>query len=254
MRDWLVRMRTPEILEKQLMALISKYLNLPSTIIMLPHWTISDQNTIGTWEHFMQGRIHVSFAKYMAKTYADLGETKKTGKSWAAGLIQRIWTLIHRPIWDLRNQYVHQKINESKTTRMREDLINRVEEKYHDVNSATLLARDRHLLSEPLQMLIQSSDTNLRAWLIAMKVACSERDKAGENDRMHANTTLGKWMIRKTPHNNRRGSNGGISKNPKKKRVNAKPRRQLQHRFIRTAEWGNVSAAFLHRTGFYKPP
>jgi len=250
-------MRTPAQLEIQLIAYISNFLHLPTATIILPHPTIEKQLQLGDWEHFMQGRIHSSFSIYMDTVYDALGETKKSGHMWSAGIIQRLWTLIHRPIWELRNAYVHQKLNEEKITRNREDLMARVGETYNSIPPSSLLARDQHLFEKPLHELLRSSDTIQRAWLIAARVACRERDKAGERDILEANMTLRKWMKKKSLLNVRRGNGRDSRKiHRKKKRVNVKPRRRLRHAYIRRTEENEKHdpSEPIHRSGFFKPP
>jgi len=109
LRDWMVKMKTPEYLKIQIMSNISKYLNFPSVNIIIPHHTIQQQFLLGTWDHFMQGCIHTSFSQHMSNIYENIGDTKKSGRIWTAGLIQRIWTLLYRPFGSLEiNMFMKQ--------------------------------------------------------------------------------------------------------------------------------------------------
>ena len=232
-RDWLEQMSTPHDLGQQIIASISKYLQLPSTIIILPHTIMTKQHELGNFEHFMMGHIHSSFSEFMSGTYKSIGDNKKTGILWTSGLIQRIWTLIHRPIWALRNKYVHEKLNETKTTRNRDELESRVATIYETVNKDTLLARDRDLFQKPLRHLLLSTDTSLKAWVLAVEVACKERDKEGENDILSSNATLHKWMHRAEINTIRKRKNTTKALPYRKKRVSTKTKKQLQHTYTR---------------------
>jgi len=263
LRDWMVKMKTPQQLETQLIAYISKYLHMPTVTIILPHLAIQQQLQLGEWEHFMQGRLHSTFSEYMDKIYEQMGEKRKSGHMWSAGLIQRLWTLIHRPIWELRNKYVHQKLNEAKITRNREELLAKVRNRFVTTTPSSLLTRDQHLFEKPIDEILQSTDMTQRAWLVAVDVACRERDKAGERDIIEANMTLMKWMRETSPTNIRRGNGGDrrLKFHKKKKRVNAKPRRQLKHlyRYRRGSNCRQSSvkknpSVPIHRSGFFKPP
>ena len=145
----------------------------------------------------MEGRIHRDFAQFMQAHYITIGE-KYTGTTWTAGLIQRIWTLLYRPIWDIRNACVHKKENHSNTTRAREDLQNRVREKYRGTTQTSLLTRDKHLLTTPLNELLQQLNTVLRAWLDTHQVAIADIQKMLTSDQRASAYTLKSWMIPRT--------------------------------------------------------
>ena len=283
LRDWMVKMRTPEDLEIQIMFNIEKYLNLPSTNIIIPHHTIQEQRLLGTWDHFMQGRIHSSFSQHMSNIYESIGDTRKSGQMWTAGLIQRIWTLLYKPIWELRNKYVHESINALKMTRNREELMRKVKIMYNEISPLSLLAQDRHLFEITLPHLLSSTQMSQKAWLLSVEIAIKERDAAGERDVIESNMILRKWMNTNRLSSDRRDRGNKDQRIGRKKRVNVKPRRQLQHSFTqriwkkrvngrprpqlrhayrqKTESPRNMfgslksdSLELLHRTGFFKPP
>jgi len=102
LHDWLQFMNAPGDLETQIISYINSYFRLLPTPRFSTHHLIQKQLMLGGWQLFMQGRIHLEFHTHMQQVYADLGETKKNGNIWVAGIIQQqIWTLLYSPIWDL---------------------------------------------------------------------------------------------------------------------------------------------------------
>ena len=272
--NWMIWMKTPKELMQQILALISQYLNLPHPKLISFHEVIRHQLSLGPWEHFMQGRFHKKFAEYMTTHYETIKDKKKTGKAWSAGLSQRIWTLLHRSIWDLRNRYVHEKLNANKRTRTREDIMQRVTDKYESTTPSTLLAKDRNLYEKSLDELLKSSTMVLRAWLLSFEVACQMRDTAYDNDLHDSSRSLRSWLCQRTRPSripirkrrvaakNRRKLQHQFSRIEKiSRRVQPKKRKQMHHNYIIIGEdsvespsWGSINSMAIANTGFFKPP
>jgi len=272
--NWMIWMKTPKELMRQILALISQYLNLPHFNLISHHDVIQHQLSLGPWEHFMQGRYHRKFAEYMTAHYATIKDDKKTGQAWSAGLSQRVWTLLHRSIWELRNRYVHEKLNANKLTRTREDIMQRVTDKYESTTPSTFLAQDRHLYEKSLRELLKSSTMALRAWLLSFEIACQKRDMAYDNDLHDSNRSLRSWLCRRTHPTCRPIRKRRVNAKSRRKlehqfrrvkklsrRVQPKKRRQLRHNYIGRSEiieespyWGSINSMAIENTGFFKPP
>jgi len=279
LRDWMGKMKTPQQLADQIVAKIKKELQMPHTSFLLPHPLIQEQQKIGNWFHFMEGRISKQFRRHLDEHYLQSNENK-TGEMWVSGIIQRIWTLFYRPIWEMRNNCVHRKNNTLHQTREREDLQTRVQKLYTSNTPDDFLSQDKHLFDKKLETLLQSSNMALKAWLYAIGIAQQARDRAQEVDKEDASQTLHKWLLpperilvrrpARTPPKKKRVSTK-VRKQLKKtyilikgkERVRSKKRKQLAASFIRNVRPlrtasslrnEKVDKEFLRRTGSFRPP
>jgi len=278
LRDWLNKMSTPQQLENQIISKINAELDLPHVRYISSHPLITSQTIIGEWSHFMEGRIHRDFRKYFDNHYSQIRD-KKTGEMWVSGMIQKMWTTIYRPIWEIRNKCVHRKSNALNQTREREDLKARVQKAYVNENQDNFLSQDRHLFSKPLKYLLKSSNMALKAWLFTLQIAKEAQRKAIELDKEDSLQTLHPWLIPKASRINR-----SKTKIKKKRRVSTKVRRRIQHSYVRMSrkrrirpnsrrqlapsyvrmlspskfqcnkQRGPSHKEFLRRTGSYRPP
>jgi len=256
LRDWLEQMHTPADLETQIITQINQYFGLPSIATLIDHHLISTQLTIGPWKHFMQGRLHVHFSSYMQKIYDERSDTRKTGSLWVAGLIQRIWTLLYRPIWDLRNQYVHKKMEDAKESRIREDLQQRVRQRYSECDPSSFLVQDQHLFQKPLTETIAVPNMSLRAWLLSYAVAVTARDRRYEATQHDPRQTLRAWIV---PGDRRKPTAQTVLPPATVKR---RVRRKTRHRITLRPKQYEVTipkrtvphGLDLKQSGFYRPP
>jgi len=279
LRDWMSMMLTPAQVENQIISKIQEQLHLPHVKYIVLHPVMIDQLTIGDWSHFMEGRIHSGFRQLLDRHYNTL-KKEKTGEMWVSGIIQRMWSLLHRPVWEIRNNCVHRKNNTFHQTREREDLQTRVQELYASNTPGEFLSQDHHLFDTKLDSLLKSSNMALKAWIYAIGTAQQARDRAQEVDREDALQTLHKWFIPAEPILARRSTRTP----PKKKRVSTKVRKQLNKTyivikgkkrvrskkrkqfaasFIRTRRPSKIASSsrnervdkeFLRRTGSFRPP
>jgi len=256
LRDWLQHMSTPSALELQIISSIHSYFRLFPISVLSPHPLLQKQLQLGGWEHFMQGRIHRDFSSYMQRDYDELDE-KKSGTMWVAGFIQRIWTLLYRPIWDLRNEYVHEKVNEVNMTRTREDLQQRVREKYVNNDITSFLSQDQHLLANTLEDTLGMSDMALRAWLLTFKIADDARQRAYEVSQNNSRATLRPWLVPISLSTSIAPSSNVKTPLRKKRRTRVKRRRRIRstcRRLMNSTCGRRTLKQALKRSGFYRPP
>jgi len=197
---WMEKMQTPTSLKINILTQITawrsntRWITIPD---FLPPAPIQAQLTLGPWSHFMEGRLHVAWAAYMQHHY-DTIKSKRTGLQWASQCIQRIWTLFHIAQWHLRNKFVHNKTDSTKSTRKSEELRSSIHQAYESETKPNLLPRDQHLYDEPLQTLLQLSDDGMIAWLKEHQLAVRDRNESFQVDSCET-LTLRAWMIPKRP-------------------------------------------------------
>lgn len=265
-------MYTPDTLNIQIIAKMRAYLGIKSAEYICPLGPIQKQELLGGWKHFMEGRIHEDFTTYMQAHYEATDE-KYMGKTWTAGLIQRIWTLIHRSVWTIRNETVHKKSTDSKITRDREDLQHRVSQAFSASSPTSFLAADQHLFSTPLDSLLKQSNMALRAWLDSHRTGVEEAQKSLTTDQKNSKYSLSRWLVPKGSRfpiflpshdkKKRKVHRGKITQ--LKQRVGSNHREKIGSKCIRlphTAQWKTPPAPasilktkeYLRRTGSYRPP
>ena len=112
---------------------------------------ISSQLTIG-WSHFMFGRISCDITEYQHQYYLSIG-SRREAQSWTHQLILKLWTTVIRPIWQYRNNFVHD-LEPQTTTRLYSDIKQEARELFFSTNPDSLLADDRHLLLLPASAIL----------------------------------------------------------------------------------------------------
>ena len=143
---------------------------------------IQRQLDIG-WSHFMFGRISIAITSHQ-QNYFTSQSSRRTGQSWTSQLIQKLWTLILRPMWNHRNKYVHGK--EPKTTaRLHSDIIQEATELYFSTDKDNLQSQDRHLLEPSLSSILSRRHFEIVAWInsIEMSIHSAAHNLEPTNDR-----------------------------------------------------------------------
>ena len=137
---------------------------------------IECQNQLG-WHHFIEGRLHKSFQDYMDQYYTNIG-SNKNGELWATIMIQTMWTKIFEPMWKSRNAAAHCRTTKDKKSREVLNLNYIVRQLYERATSTTLLHQDRYLLDDPISSVLRSPTGTKRGWILSMKHALLESEKA----------------------------------------------------------------------------
>jgi len=66
----------------------------------------------------------------------DKLQLQKSGEKWLATIIQKLWTIIYRPRWTNRNEFVRNLHEEAEASRTRENLQSEVRMLYFSEGSA----------------------------------------------------------------------------------------------------------------------
>jgi len=121
----------------------------------------------------------------------------KTGKSWLSALIHNMWTLLHRPQWENRNAHVHNYNEESEASHNTENLQSELQDLYTGELIENLLVRDRHLMEQSLETLLEEPDAYMKPWIAEMKVAICERDQIFSTEHKSESALMRGWMIKR---------------------------------------------------------
>ena len=185
----LVRLQTEKNLQTKIISRISSWIT-QSPIIPGPTdpYPILDQIRLG-WSHFMEGRVHVSFEKYMEEHYRKIG-SKKRGHLWVSVVIQTLWTKIFSPMWDHRNTAVHKSAKKDKNTREQLNLNFTIRLLYSQGAERPLLFQDKHLLQETLSSLLKSPTGRKKGWILSMQLALGESEKAVAAENLHMRNSM----------------------------------------------------------------
>jgi hypothetical protein len=105
---------TDPILHHHLLAVLStrgrtptsmKYMPYPCVLTKHAHYEVFKlQDTIG-WKQFTEGLISTQWVVLQHKYYQSIN-SRRSGKSWAAQLISKIWE-VNTTSWTYRNQQLH---------------------------------------------------------------------------------------------------------------------------------------------------
>jgi len=144
-----------------------------TTDMVLP---IKKQKSLG-WNHFMEGRIHCEFEKYMDEHYTSVN-SKKNGEMWVSVVIQTIWTKIFLPLWKHRNAAVHIINDKTKKSREHLNLNFSIRQIYTEAQKDNLLFKDRYLIEEPISQLLRSTTARKRGWILTTQQALRTSVKA----------------------------------------------------------------------------
>jgi len=137
---------------------------------------IMQQTRIG-WNHFLEGRIHLSFQQHMDEHYSKIG-SNKTGEMWTAVVIQTLWLKLFEPMWKQRNDTVHCINVKTKTSREVLNLNFTMRELYAKATHLTLLFQDKYLIEDPIQRLLGMTSGSKRGWILSIQTALKESEKA----------------------------------------------------------------------------
>jgi len=163
-------------MQSELITCISKWITMGKVTYSGTTLPIVQQTRIG-WDHFLEGRIHTSFQKYMDEHYKSMG-SKKTGELWTAVVIQTMWTKCFEPMWKHRNEAVHCLATKEKTSREILNLNYTIRELLSKAKELTLLFQDQYLMEEPIQKLLKLNTGLKRGWILSMQTALIESEKA----------------------------------------------------------------------------
>jgi len=192
--DWLESTDTPSTLITQILEVTASWVN---GSILLPHkaysYPILQQLQLG-WDHFMVGRLHVSFIPFMTNHYTSIA-SKRSPHTWAAVLIQKLWSIFHFPQWENRNKYVHNLDKITDSSRERKDLLDALKTSYTSEKCVDLLSQDRHLLEQPLPTLKKLPNALIRAWLEEFNVAQQSRDRIFSSEITAQATSLRSFLL-----------------------------------------------------------
>jgi hypothetical protein len=91
----------------------------------------------------------------LQQEYYDLVQSRRTGASWSAMLLQRLWR-ISRALWEHRNEILHQQ--ENIVTQVQESSLHRkIQWQYVDLSQMSLGPEDSYLCSFTIQELLKKS-------------------------------------------------------------------------------------------------
>ena len=193
---WMEKMETPTQLKIHILTRITSWrMNVPWTLgsdFAMPS-PVSSQLQLGPWTHFMEGRLHIGWCDYMQRHYHSI-KSKRMGEQWTAQCIQRIWKLFHIDQWHIRNKFVHNKTEATKSTRKRENLQHAVQKAYVSVEKETLLVKDQSLYDSPLSTIQSYSDDAMISWLKDHSLAIRDRD-----DTFHSSSTPNRHFANVAP-------------------------------------------------------
>jgi len=125
----------------------------------------------------MEGRLHTAWSAYMQKHYEST-RSRRTGEQWTSQCIQSIWKLFHIDQWHIRNKFVHNMTEATKSTRKRENLQHAVQIAHVSVEKENLLVKDQSLYASPLHTIQSYSDDAMISWLKDHSLAIRDRDDA----------------------------------------------------------------------------
>jgi len=195
---WLEEMQTPHILTTHILDITASWASgihtIPQTKYPQP---ITLQLQLG-WEHFIHGRIHQSFLPYITDHYLQIS-SKRSPSSWVSVLIHKLWTLFHLPQWENRNKYVHNLDRVTDSTRERQNLIHALTTAHKSETAINFLAKDRHLLEQPLPSLKKLPNALIRAWLEEFKIAQHQRDLIFNSENTVQASSLRSFLTKPNP-------------------------------------------------------
>ena len=172
---WLVSVFTDATLTDQILEIITLWRG-NAQINTNPNYLspINNQIQLG-WKHFMHGRLHSSFREFMHSHYSSIN-SKRQSSTWAAILVQKIWTILHKPQWESRNKFVHNLDRITETSRERLNLQSELKTTYNSEIKENLLQCDQFLYDESLSTLRKLPNASIRAWLKSFDTAKKARD------------------------------------------------------------------------------
>ena len=192
---WMDKMETPTKLKIHILTRITSWrMNLPWNLgveFSIPSPILS-QLSLGPWTHFMEGRLHIEWRNYMQQHYEST-KSRRTGEQWTSQCIQRIWKLFHIDQWHIRNKFVHNMTEATKSTRKRENLQYAIKMAYDSVKMEDLLVKDQSLYDSSLVTIQSYSDDAMISWLKDHSLAIRDRDDAFQSSSTPTRT-LRTWL------------------------------------------------------------
>jgi len=198
------------------------------------------QTRIGAWKHFMEGRLHKQWSKWMQSYYVSI-QSRRTGEQWTSQVIQQIWRKFYLAQWFHRNKFVHSTMKGTQSIRKREDLLIRMKEAYESETKEALLVKDQHLLKKTLKEMMQSTDDVIIAWLEEFRLATRDRDENYNKNQSDSIRTLRNWMVSKRRLRNELTH----------QRYSRTKRRKIEQN---ANEWSIAGTITELRRGSWKPP
>jgi hypothetical protein len=125
------------------------------------------QTNIG-WGRFFEGLWATDWALQQQRYYAIIKSTK-TGKRWAAAIIQKLWNMAW-DLWEHRNGILYDEENQVTRTMILQ-LNARVLRIYNDLSSRALRHNDRHLVHLSLSKLLKKDSNYKVTWLTVAEPA-----------------------------------------------------------------------------------
>jgi hypothetical protein len=139
-----------------------KYDSAPdSTTTFLLQKCLESQNIIG-WGRFFEGWISQDWTKAQQAYYLTI-KSLRNGKRWTISLIKKLWDIAW-DLWEHRNGILHDSVNMVSTAELRA-LDKKVKDTFCRLQSITLSANDRHLLTIPLKRILNKDKMYKEAWL-----------------------------------------------------------------------------------------
>jgi len=198
------------------------------------------QSLIGSWNHFMEGKLHKKWGEYMQTYYISI-QSRRTGEQWTSQVIQQIWRKFYLTQWFHRNKFVHSTMKGTQVIRKREELQYRLHQAYESETKEALLVKDQHLFDTSLKNMLKSTDDVLIAWLEEFRLATRDRDENYHMDKSDSRRTLRNWMV----------PDRGSQNEPPHQRSNQSKRRKI----AKDAEqWSTAGTITELRRGSWQPP
>jgi len=120
---------------------------------------------------------------------------KKTGLNWTSGFITKLWTYLYWPQCSNWNEFIHKLNSGAIQSRKREEMESEVHKLYCSEKRINLLQKDQHLLSTPLDSLLELPDAHLQAWVNQFEVAILERNRIFIPEADLSSTHLHRWLL-----------------------------------------------------------
>jgi hypothetical protein len=156
-----------------------------------------------TWTDFLMGRLDTVWSQRMDLVYQDLPRPRTkphsilTGQQWSTKVISLLWDQLYS-VWKIRSTRQH-----ASTTRRRDDFLHQ-----EAVATTTTFYRQKHklrdfnktyLFSTPLEDLIETSTTQLQAWVKTTEPYLAQALKDAKNMALLANRDIREWLTFRPP-------------------------------------------------------
>ena len=166
-----------------LIRMIGKYLDARNTMQMVDVLNYVEQETtdhelelakdhdsIG-WQNFTEGRISKLYVEYQRIYYKTLKDCKHRATTWAAGLIENIFKIVHNQ-WTWRNEKLHFRQHPGAETAFEyEQTMERITNQLEMTDWDDLLPEDQYLLEVDPEDLAKASPDGRRAWQANLETA-----------------------------------------------------------------------------------